>query len=195
MKFFFPIFAFLIAGALFFTIISPWYGQVSELKVDVAAYNVALANSKYLEQTQQKLLDQYNGITVDDKTRLEHFLPSSINNIEFILQIEQIANVHNMPIKNIKFDNPQPTGRTANGQGGVVTATDPKDNKPYGTFPLEFSTSGTYDTFLSFLKDLEHNLRIIDIQSISFVVPPSSKEDPNPNTYEFTFKVNTYWLK
>ena len=73
---------------------------------------------------------------------------------------------------------------------------------PYGIFPIEFVVDGNYDTFLAFLKDLEHNLRLVDIKSVSFVVPSaaatsavSSGVTTNPNIYSYTLKIETYWLK
>jgi len=182
----------LICVTLFITVVGPLYNNVSQLRIDVATYNAALANSNYLEKAQDALLGQYKNIQEDDRVRLEHFLPSSINNIEFILEIEQIANLHNMPIKDINFDSAN-TGE-ASPSSNTATATDPSSNKPYGTFPVEFTISGSYDSFESFLKDLEQNLRLIDVQSVSFSVPDATKDNPNP-TYDFTLKVNTYWLK
>jgi Tfp pilus assembly protein PilO len=198
-KLLFPIVAILICGAVYFTVISPAYSNVSQMKVDVATYNAALTNSKYLQTAQDTLLSQYNSIQADDKTRLEHFLPSSINNIEFILEIEQLANLHNMPITDITFDaasaETAAASTTAGTPSGTVTAGDPASTKPYGVFPLEFTTSGSYDSFVSFLKDMEHNLRLVDVTSVSFTVPQATKADPNPSSYDYTVKVNTYWLK
>ena len=199
MKFLFPIAAILISGTVFFTIISPWYSQVQELKVDVAAYNAALNSSASLEKTQQDLLTAYESVTPADMDRLNRFLPSSINNIEYILEIEQIANLHNMPIKNVKFGSVQVGDGTTTPDGsgqaqGVVVASDPANQKKYGVFPLEFTTQGNYESFLGFLKDLEYNLRVTDIQSISFEVPQVTKDNPG-TSYDYTFDVNTYWLK
>jgi hypothetical protein len=40
---------------------------------------------------------------------------------------------------------------------------------------------------LSFLQDLEHSLRLIDVESLSFSAAPGDN-----NTYAFT--IRTYWL-
>ena len=104
-----------------------------------------------------------------------------------------------MPIKNVKFqaEKISDAKTTANGNTTIVTSNDPSANLPYGSFPIEFTTESDYDTFVLFLKDLEHNLRLVDIKSISFTVPQVDKFTPgvDPNIYIYNLKVETYWLK
>jgi hypothetical protein len=202
-----------ITVLLFFLVVDPLYGQVKQLKSEVSTYNVALDNSTELQKTRDSLIDIYKNVKEGDKERLEHFLPSTIGNIELILEIEKIANLHGMPIKNIKFEAKNlanqakaaannPTSGTDEDMGVsnvIVAEVNPSDNLPYGVFPMEFIIEGRYDTFLSFLNDLEHNLRLVDVKSISFMVPSpvlnAEGKTTNPNVYSFTLKVETYWLK
>ncbi len=199
MKFIFSISLIIISGVLFFSIVNPLRGDVSLLRTEVATYNAALDNSKELQKTRDDLVNTYKRIKVEDRDRLEHFLPNTVNNIKFILEVERIANLHSMSIKNIKFDvsKPTETKTTANGKTTVVTASDPSAMSPYGTFPIDFTTEGNYDTFVLFLKDLEHNLRLVDIKSVGFIVPAPQKGGvgPDPNIYTYSLKVETYWLK
>ncbi len=200
MKFIFSIILLILSGILFFTIVNPLYGDISNLKKDVAAYNVALDNSKELQKDQDNLVKTYQNINPDDRTRLEHFLPNTVNNIKFILEIERIANSHNMPLKNIRFeaqDNTQSTKTTANGNTTIVTSSDPSAALPYGSFPIEFTTEGDYPTFIQFLKDIESNLRLVDVQSVDFSVPQPDKGNltVDPNIYTFNLRIVTYWLK
>lgn len=188
----------IISILLFFIFIDPFYGEVKQLRTDVATYNTALDNSTELQKTRDSLIDTLKGVTQEDKDRLEHFLPSTIGNIELILEIEKIANLHGMPIGNIKFDT-----KSLEKQGGsssdnvVVAESDPADYLPYGIFPMDFVIEGKYDTFVSFMKDLEHNLRLVDVKSISFDVPEKSNAigAADPNIYTYTLQVQTYWLK
>jgi hypothetical protein len=87
-------------------------------------------------------------------------------------------------------------------QGGGLTQISRKD---YGVWDLEFSTTGTYNNFLNFTKDLESNLRIVDISSIQFSSASSSDINTKINlpanspssseVYRYGFKIKTYWLK
>jgi len=204
MKLIFPISLILISGLIFTIFTNPLYKDVKNLKNDVSAYNIALSNFTELQKIRDELLDKYKNIKKEDKERLDHFLPSSINNIELILEVEKIANLHYMPVINVTFnpvgedeDNSDEGNR--NGSNVKITDNDPSKYLPYGIFPIEFSIEGTYSNFVSFLKDLEKNLRLVDIKSISFEVPSQDKnskgETVNLNIYHYKIKIDAYWLK
>lgn len=183
---------------MFFSFGNPLFGEVKQLKSDVATYNIALDNSTELQKTRDSLIEIYKNVKTEDKERLAHFLPSSIGNIELILEIEKIANLHGMPIKNITFDTRGLEGSNKTDTGNVVVAgSDPSSFLPYGIFPMDFVIEGKYDTFLLFLKDLEHNLRLVDVKSITFSTssPAAGTTALNNSTYDYTLKVETYWLK
>ena len=194
MKVILPILFIGIAVVAFIFGVNPWYNDVSALRSDILAYNTALDNSAQLKLAEDSLIKSYIGIKQSDKDRLNSFIPNSVNNIQFILEVERIANLHNMPIKDLKFEAKK---QASSNSGNTVVAQVGIDGKPYGVFPLEFSTEGTYDSFVLFLKDLEYNLRLIDIKSISFTVPDSVKvtDGFDPNIYKYSVKVETYWLK
>ena len=195
MKFIFPILFVGISIVIFIFGVNPIYSEVSGLKADIATYNTALDNSTNLQKTEDSLIKSYNEINQSDKDRLNSFLPDSVNNIQFILELERIANLHNMPIKDIKFE---ATSSTSSSNPNVVVSSVSTDTRPYGVFPIEFTTEGDYNSFVLFLKDLESNLRVADIKSISFIVPDSSAKPVagfDPNVYHYLVKVETYWLK
>lgn len=196
MKFILQILFIAIAILVFIFGVNPIYSEVSGLKADIATYNEALDNSTNLQKTEDSLIKAYNEISQSDKDRLNSFLPDSINNIQFILELERIANLHNMPIKDIKFEAKSSSNASAN--PNVVVSAISTDTRPYGVFPIEFTTEGDYASFVLFLKDLEYNLRIADIKSISFNIPDANAKPVagfDPNVYRYLIKVETYWLK
>ncbi len=197
MRLLLPIILILASVLTFIFGVNPWYKDVSDLRSEINVYNEALNNSTSLQKTQDDLLKQYNEISQADKDRLEDFLPSSVNNIEFILEIERIASLQGMPIKDIKFETIKKIDPTQS--GNTVTSETASDSRKYSVFPLGFTTEGTYDQFLRFLKDLEYNLRLVDVKSISFTVPEDTGGKPvdglDSNVYRYVVKVETYWLK
>jgi hypothetical protein len=58
-----------------------------------------------------------------------------------------------------------------------------------GSVELTFNVSASYEDFLALLADLEHSLRIVDIESISF--DAATEGDIN----EYTITIRTYWLR
>jgi len=192
-RYFMPIILIGIAIIVFFMETNPLYNDISTLKAQVASYDEALDTSKTLASVRDQLTAKYNNINPNDLTKLETLLPDNINSIRLIMEIEQIASPYGLVLADVRYNTNTATATTAttNAQSGNTSQTSSKD---YGVFDLEFSTTGTYDNFISFTKDLEKNLRIVDISSVSFTTSANTKTN-TPNTYDYSFKINTYWLK
>lgn len=195
----------IIAAILFFTVDKPLYDKIGLLKEDVDIYTKALDSTTKLQQTRDNLVNIYKSVKQEDKDRLEHFLPSSVNNIQLILEIEKIAGRYGMPIKDIEFQGESRINPEDNSESAKNTKTQTDESLPYGVFPLSFSVDGKYNDFVSFLKEVELNLRMVDVKGVSFTVPLERSsattiqrnDGVNKNPDINTFEVNTdiYWLK
>ncbi len=198
MRTIFPIIFVLLAGGLSFFVAKPIYSDITTLREDISAYDTALTHSTELQKVRDSLITTYKSITPADKDRLTKFLPNTVDNIQLILQLQQIATSHGMALKNIKFDALDTDKPKTEGTALVAVASnDPHALLPYGIFNLEFKTEAEYDTFASFIKDVEQNLRLVDIKAVSFD-SKSKESDPllGPSTaYEYNVKIQTYWLK
>ncbi len=196
MRFITPIILILIAVSVFFVFANPLYGEISALRERAVAFNDALGNSKMLENERDKLTAKYNAIDPENVKKLEKMLPENVDNIRLILEIEQIAAPYGMTLKDVKYNTDE---EEASSQSGAIVPGGARDsNKDYGTFDLEFSTTGRYGDFINFSRDLESNLRLVDIVSLSFAsnMPAVSSSKPVPaDTYKYDFKIRTYWLK
>jgi len=197
-----PIILIGIAVSVFFVLADPLFKDISALKAlgtsEVASYNSALDNSKILENERDKLTAKYNAIDPDNLLKLKKLLPENVNNVRLILEIGQIALPYGMVLKDVKYSVKDANTGTTTAVGAIVQDGSAK-SKDYGIFDLEFSTSGTYDNFINFTKDMESNLRIVDISSIVFssdlggVV--NNPKTNSPEVYKYNFKIKTYWLK
>ena len=202
MKLILPLIFIIISGAIFFLVANPIISQVKELNTDISTYNAALANSTNLQEVSDSLITTYKGITQENKNKLDKLLPNTVNNIKFVLEVEQIANLNGMPIKDISLGSVGTADTASNGNGETLLQQG-VSSLPYGVFPIEFSTEGKYDTFVLFIKDLEQNLRLMDIKSVAFSVPTQNNNNivnginnnVDPNIYKYDLKVETYWLK
>jgi len=187
---------------LSFVFINPLYtgvNGITDLKAQIVSYNDALNNSKSLEAERDKLTQKYNSIDPANLIKLQKLLPDGVDNIRLVLEIEKLAAPYGMTLKDVKYDTISASSKNAT---DVVTTvkggTEPVAKKSYGTWDLQFSTEGSYSNFLYFLRDLENNLRIVDVSSIDF----SSDTGPGVNVtstsstpYKYNFSVKTYWLK
>jgi len=192
-KFIIPTILVVIAIGIFVIFANPIYSEVRTLRVEAAAYKEALGNSKALENERDKLTQKYNSIPTADLQKLRTMLPDSVDNIRLILEIEKIAMTYGMPLKDVKYEtqekNNQGEGATPAPQGVPDQA-----GRSYGVWQLEFSVTGSYGNFLNFTRDLEKNLRIVDIVSIDFSSSLGAGV-PFVDFSKYNFVVNTYWLK
>jgi len=198
MRFIIPILLIGLSGAGFFILISPKYQEVVALKAQVSAYDKALTNSKTLEDERDKVIKKSNDITATNKEKIEKMLPDSIDNIRLILEIQELASVYGMSLKDVRYEDEKKAeeGAAEVVQVGII---DESSNEDYGVWDLEFTTEGSYSNFINFTKDIEKNLRLVDISSVKFssLTATNSKGvsiTPTDN-YNYTFKIKTYWLK
>lgn len=150
--------------------------SISYLKGELSKYDSVLTSSTQVDQKIKDLIDKRTTLTGTD--RLEKLLPSNIDNIRLIIEISKIAERNGLVAKSISV-------------GDMMKATPDTigaDNSPYGTLALKFTVSSSYPTFLNFLKDLENNLRLLDVTDISF-------NSTDTGIYDFSVSLNTYWLK
>lgn len=193
MKFLLPIFLILLAIGGFIMLVSPQYEKVSSLRQEVSAYDNALNNSKALESERDKLVTKYNAIDQGNLDKISKMLPDSIDNIRLILEIEKIASPYGMTLRDVKYED---TKKEEKGNTPLAGAENEATNEDYGVWNLEFSTEGNYNNFIKFTKDMEKNLRLVDISSIEFSAAESlSSKSSSNDVYKYNFKIKTYWLK
>lgn len=193
MRLIFPVILIGLAITIFFTFTEPLYSELSYLRSQAASYDEALNNSKALESERDKLTQKYNSIGGENLERLRKMVPENVDNIRLILEIEKIAEPYGMTLRDVKYSSETVAPEDPGVITGGVAAYQSQD---YGVWDLEFQTNGTYTDFVNFLKDLERNLRIVDISSIEFSSEVAVGPAGTPaEGYQYQFHVKTYWLK
>lgn len=182
MRFILPIILILASIGLFVAYIDPQYQQVKALSAQAAEYDDALTKAKELRTTRDQLLSKRNTFSQDDLTRIGRALPDNVDNIRLIIDINNIASRHALSLKSISAaqvsDSSQTRSALAVGNSG----------DPLGSVTVNFVVGADYDTFLTFLHDLEHSLRIVDVENIEFASPSQG------TATDYTVSLRTYWL-
>src|SRR3989344_2380758 len=153
------------------------------LEVERAELNEALNNAIRIRARRDNLNTQYSSFSIEDRDKLHKLLPSHVDSVRLILEINNIARLHDMQINNVKI-NAVENSRTDN-SGQIVPVT-PSSNK-FASMTLTFSVESDYLTFKSFLNDIEKSLRVADVTSLAFTTGKGVT-----NTYGVAVK--TYWL-
>lgn len=161
----------------------PEYNKTQSLKTEKDQYTSVLANAKTLTEKRKDLMTKRNNIDSEKLARLEKMLPDSPQNVPLILELDALARNYGLSLQNVKIED------------AAAAATDgtkkpiPGVSSDVGTLNINFSLIGPYTNFTDFVRAAEKNLRVIDMQKISFA-PQEDKEQ-----YQYNMSVRTYWLK
>ncbi len=184
MRFLIPTILVVAAIGLFAMYTSPTYQGLKGTQEKVAAYDDALNKSQELKSLRDKLQSARNALSSDNVQKLQHLLPDQVDNIRLIIDINNIAAHHGLSLSNVALGD---VSNSSSGQSAVAVG---PITDAVGSVALGFSVAASYEDFLAFLQDLEHSLRIIDVQKLSF----SSSAGAAPGKYTFDFSIRTYWL-
>ncbi len=188
MKYIFPI---IIIGAcitVFVLAVSPRYKAMQQTRESVALSNANLQTAARLAQSREELITKYNAISKSDLDNLKTLLPDSVDNIRLIIQINALAAKNGLTIlKNVNYEAKKDTPPTPQGTAAEV------DKK--GEFLISFQTTGQYKNFLSFLSDLEQNLRLVDVLNVTFSGVGETSQQTAANVLGYKVTLKTYWLK
>lgn len=182
MQLFVPIILILISGTLFVTWIDPQYQDIKDLQAEKARYDEALDRIVEIREARQEIQSRYNTIDEMDLDRLNKMLPSHIDNIRLILDVNSVANTRQMTIRDIRITLGENASTNTNGDIAV-------NQGSYEKVGFRFTVVTTYDNFKQFLDDLSTSLRIIDVESVE--ISAIQGED---NFYRYDVGISTYWL-
>lgn len=205
MRFLLPALFIIVAVVVFTSVTNPVYQDIQDLGVQAASFDEALANSKRLQSRRDELTKSYNNFPRQSIEALETMVPNSVDNIGLIQEIQRMALRLGIVVKNVNFDASQvervdgefeeglePTStqstRSLPRRGAV------QSNSLYDTFLLEFTIEGSYSDFVNFLRELELNLRVVDITNIKFTASSLDSRGNFSDVYNYTFTTKTYRL-
>jgi Tfp pilus assembly protein PilO len=176
-----PIILIAAALGLFVLWVNPTYQAAQGLAAQVASYDDALNKSQELKSVRDQLLSRRNTFSQDDVNKLQEILPDNVDNIRLIIDINKIASLHNLTLQNVQLGSVSNSNNTQNALAAGASGS------PIGSVDIGFSVTTNYDTMLAFLQDLEHSLRLIDVEKLSFTAAGADNDSYN-------FSIRTYWL-
>jgi Tfp pilus assembly protein PilO len=179
----------ILAAGIYFTVTQSMWDGAKQVKAVNDQYLSAIANAARLVSVRDKVLQDYNNIAQADRDRLDKMLPSTVDNIRLIIDLNNIAVQHSLNLKGIRAvanasassGSAASTPTLAKGSSGISAPT-------LDTVDITFSVTAPYQQFLSFLQDLEADLRIMDIKHLSVGVA-------DDGSYTFNVTMKTYWLR
>lgn len=188
MRYLFLLIIIISSVIVFVSVINPRYQDVKTMRADVANYSSRLETAQKLKLSREELIARYNSIPKADLDNLKVLLPESVDNIRLIIQLDSLATKNGLSsLRNVQYD----AVKTDQNAKPETTA---GVQKSYGEFTMSFETSGQYKNFLSFISDLEQNLRLVDVSTVTFN-QSGSADRGLADSLKYSVTLKTYWLK
>jgi hypothetical protein len=181
-----------LAIGIYFTVTQSIFNQVKDVQKVNSQYLTAISNAEQLISVREKVLKAYNGLSQDDRDRLDKMIPNTVDNIRLIIDLNSVALSHGFALKNVKAvaaASKTPAAGTAIVRApGTTPATGGISTPTLDTVTVTFGVETGYLEFISFLQDLEANLRIMDVSRLSMKAAEGGR-------YSFEVELKTYWLR
>ncbi|HVW82485.1 MAG TPA: hypothetical protein VHC68_00860 [Candidatus Paceibacterota bacterium] len=174
-----PLILLAAAAGIFFGYVSPQYeGPIAAAKSTIAADNQALAAAAAYTAKENQLAAARDQIAPDDLARLTALLPTSVNNVQAILDLDNLAVRSGFPLAAINV--------VSGGSAGTVQGI--TEDQSVGSVDLSISGSGSYAVFRTFLAGVERSVRLLDVRTLSITSADSG-------IYSYSMTLRLYWLK
>jgi len=180
-----PIILVITSGLIGFFEISPLYEQVNTAKSEEQNINDALQKTKNIGDIAEELRSKVESISVSDINKLDVLLPENIDEIRFLNMLNSIAQRQGLALSQLNVT-------SDNGEVSVTEITTLAQTK---ILTASFSVFAPYETFKSFLNDLEKSLSLIDVDSIIISVPEYGVDTIATDSYTYSIKLSTYWIE
>ncbi len=183
-----------LAIGIYFTVTQNILNTAKTVKTVNDKYLSAINSATELLKSLSKVQQDYNNISARDREGLVKMIPNTVDNIRLIIDTNSIAVAHGLTLSGItasadsKSSGPaSPRSDNAALPPGTILPT--TGSAPtLDTVSVSFSVTCLYQQCLSFLQDIESNLRLMDITHITF--GPGEK-----STYNMMVQLKTYWLR
>jgi hypothetical protein len=171
----------LVGVALLIVFIKPQYKKLQDQRTEAHQYEDIIQNIIALTEKRDDLLVKYQAMPKAEIERLQKVLPDNIDTIHLALGYDTIASHYGISIKGIEVTQAQ--------SDDTATFIQIAPAAPYEKATVALSFVASYDSFRRFMADIEQNLRLADIKSITF------NSTAETGLYEYKVSVETYWLK
>lgn len=148
-----------------------------------------------LIENRDDLLGRINAVSKDNLDRVDRILPQGPRASDFLVAMEALTTQNSMALRRIDLVSPEgakgekseASARSSPGQPKPAAAAAPGPVKETQALPFNLQVAGSYTAFKKFLESMERNIRLIDVEGISFGA--SGKGEIS----EFTVKAKTYY--
>ena len=150
----------LAGGGIFLlrSYVQPELAKVQSVRAEQSVVEDAIKNAREVIRLRDDLLSRYNSIDPVAIDKIRKFLPAGSALSELFIDVNTMARQSDIHISAISFSENGPPPPSLPEVGNALTIT--------------LGVDGSYVQFLSFLRSLENNLRLVDVVSIDLAQTP-----------------------
>ncbi|HEY9582966.1 MAG TPA: type 4a pilus biogenesis protein PilO [Candidatus Paceibacterota bacterium] len=180
MKLLLPLISLVAAAGIFFGPTRSALNATTPLTEQRTSLEEALVSAQKIQTVRETLQERYNSFSSSDLARLSKMVPSHVDNVRLVIDINAMASAYGMNLKDIEI------GQTVDAIENPAAGTIAGDGAEH--LDMRFTVSGTYESLKLLLADLGKSLRIVDITDLTF-------NSRNLDVYDFSIALRTYWLQ
>lgn len=151
----------LISAAAVFFFVMPQWKEVQKIKADISGLEALHKELADLASSRDSLVQQYNSVDERDLKKLEAIVPKGRLTASVLTDFEIMAQKNGLSLERVDFSENKETS------SGAL----PKPStSSYSVMPASLTLKGGYENFREFLKTLELNLRLVDVEEVAFSV-------------------------
>ena len=165
---------------IFFTESKSYFTEIKSLRKQVSSYNETINMAKKVRSSIDKTLGEYNAISQENVDKINKMVPSGAESMKLVVQMDDMMRKKGLSLSNINTKDIAAQKLDSNSQKN--------DSMFAESVFLSMEAQGSYESFRSFIKDLEKSLRLIDVISVG--ITPA-----NQGNYSFSIEAVSYWRK
>lgn len=194
--FIFSILVVILAVGLWGFVWPQW--QVFSLNMEeVKSAENSLAETKVLKEKLTSLTALYqNEEKMEELGKIFFALPQKNDIPSLLVNLESLASQSGLVIKSVGFteDAKKTKSSTSDSAGGDLTASLGSANMAVKSLGVTLVLSGDYSGFINFLRSAEMNLRLMDIESLSFQQDQGIfSSEPSVEGSDFSVDLKVYY--
>lgn len=139
-----------------------------------------------LIQSRDTLIETINVISAEHRKLIDQALPRGPAGADLLVSLEGLSKQNGLALKRADLTSTITTKQIAGGQpktSGQPTV----QPTTISEFPINLNLTGPYTSFKRFLENVEKNIRLLEVENITFITP--SKGD----VFDFNLRLKTYY--
>jgi Tfp pilus assembly protein PilO len=175
-----PLFSIIAALLIFFFFSKPMFQEIEAVQAEAVQFEQAAARASELNAELSNKLNQKRSYPAEALERLDVLVPSSIDVVHILSDLNEMAKTNNMLFGNV-------TVAEVDDEPGNIQEVQMPSEVTYDdlvTTDLSFSLIGTYEQFKAFLNAVESSLVMLEVITIEF-----KTGEGNLQQYDLTARV------